>query len=486
MDGDSAASNQTSEGIESPHDNDVLFGRGGNINIHPGNETFRKIVHQKKRVYLTARFKREKRIIADSILEAIKSLGPPGRFLARDAKTGLWYDVGNDKARDKTSQALRENAPSIRKEIEVENDALRAEMQKAEAEETAAWERRYFAGNPHNGKHSISHGNLDHQAQPGFRHSTGEKMFKSDAPPYPYPHNKDNNNPQNTSDHPQNTSDHPRPPPIPEWKMNPMFCYVPSEEDEEDRQSSQMPNSSLDHHHAGYHNNSYNENGTNHYSEHHRPPSKGGSSMPWQSSGNQHVTGDHRRRPNSAPPLNFDCGVDAWREMAENIFEATRMPFSNTNQTYNGNRQENHMIEYDNQQQNRLNHNYNRPTTSPKEMRTPPPPEENQDMVDWSTKGCSSFITDTWRDSMRYLPGGRRDDCQEQGEITNNSMEIDEMSTRYSSNGSIGGKSLTKVFDYDTFGERPLSRRKEASEPSIMSMGDSFLSMKFSGESENR
>ena len=43
---------QSNQGIERPHDNDVLFGRGGNINIHPGNETFRKIVHQKKRVYL--------------------------------------------------------------------------------------------------------------------------------------------------------------------------------------------------------------------------------------------------------------------------------------------------------------------------------------------------------------------------------------------------------------------------------------------------
>lgn len=41
-----------------PHSNDVLCGRGGTINAHPGNEQYRRLVDRKKRVYLTARFKR--------------------------------------------------------------------------------------------------------------------------------------------------------------------------------------------------------------------------------------------------------------------------------------------------------------------------------------------------------------------------------------------------------------------------------------------
>jgi len=131
-----------------PHDNDVLCGRGGSINSHPGNERFRQLVEKRKRVYLTARFKREKRLIASSILSEIRVLKPPGRFLAKDTKTGNWYDIGDEKARDKTSQALRENAPSIRAEIEVEINQQRAEMQRAEEEE-AAFAAACASGPPH-------------------------------------------------------------------------------------------------------------------------------------------------------------------------------------------------------------------------------------------------------------------------------------------------------------------------------------------------
>jgi len=143
-----ATDNQKNKFIREPHDNDVLCGRGGSINSHPGNERFRQLVEKRKRVYLTARFKREKRLIANSILSEIRSLKPPGRFLAKDTKAGNWRDIGNEKARDKTSQALRENAPSIRAEIEVEINQQRAEMQRAEEEE-AAFASAYASGHPH-------------------------------------------------------------------------------------------------------------------------------------------------------------------------------------------------------------------------------------------------------------------------------------------------------------------------------------------------
>jgi len=114
--------------ILDPHDNDVLCGRGGYINSHPGNERFRKLVEKRKRVYLAARFKREKRLVANSIVSEIRALEKPGRFLAKDSKTGNWFDIGDEKARDKTSQALRENAPTIRAEIKVGMDQRRAQQ----------------------------------------------------------------------------------------------------------------------------------------------------------------------------------------------------------------------------------------------------------------------------------------------------------------------------------------------------------------------
>ena len=102
--------------IRTPHANDVLSGRGGGTNNHPGNEKFRELVHSKKVLYVNSS-KREKALVSCAIVDFIRNQSPPGRFLQRDEKSGLWYDIGDQKAREKTSQALREGAPDIRREI---------------------------------------------------------------------------------------------------------------------------------------------------------------------------------------------------------------------------------------------------------------------------------------------------------------------------------------------------------------------------------
>jgi len=58
--------------------------------------------------------KRDKPVIARRIVEAVRQQTPPGRFLSKDNKSGTWSDIGDGKAREKTSQALREGAPVIR------------------------------------------------------------------------------------------------------------------------------------------------------------------------------------------------------------------------------------------------------------------------------------------------------------------------------------------------------------------------------------
>ena len=110
-----------------PNKNDVLCGRGGTINSHPGNEQYRNLVESKKRVYLTARFKVEKRLIATSIVDQIRKMDPPGRFLQKDADSQSWFDIGEEKAREKTSQALRENSKDLR--IQMENEYYEAKRQ---------------------------------------------------------------------------------------------------------------------------------------------------------------------------------------------------------------------------------------------------------------------------------------------------------------------------------------------------------------------
>jgi hypothetical protein len=105
--------------IREPHDHDVLFGRGGGTNHHPGNKDYRKTVEDRKFDYVVSK-RLEKPLVSLEIIRQRRALVPPGRFLKLDEKSGLWNDVGDKKAREKTSQALREKAPELRKKYEDE------------------------------------------------------------------------------------------------------------------------------------------------------------------------------------------------------------------------------------------------------------------------------------------------------------------------------------------------------------------------------
>ena len=93
--------------IDVPNPNDVLSGRGGRINAHPGNVQFRTIIGSMKSTYLSPKTRKlEKAHIANDIVRRIRRLDPPGRFLKED-KDGTWWDIGDEKARKKAGQALR-------------------------------------------------------------------------------------------------------------------------------------------------------------------------------------------------------------------------------------------------------------------------------------------------------------------------------------------------------------------------------------------
>ena len=55
--------------------------------------------------------------ISRSIVQAVRSLDPPGRLLDKDTVSGLWHDIGHKKAVEKTSQALRDGAAMLRKQL---------------------------------------------------------------------------------------------------------------------------------------------------------------------------------------------------------------------------------------------------------------------------------------------------------------------------------------------------------------------------------
>jgi hypothetical protein len=106
-----------------PMPNDVLLGRGKTTCAHEGNRQFLELVSAKKETYVSST-KKHKKVIAKALVQQVKEMG--GRFLQKSPLTGMWLVVDDGLARDKTSRALRDGAPAIRKNLEQKNEAAQA------------------------------------------------------------------------------------------------------------------------------------------------------------------------------------------------------------------------------------------------------------------------------------------------------------------------------------------------------------------------
>ena len=96
-----------------PTDADVLCGRGGRTNHHPGNKLYLRLKEEIQDRYLAAS-KNDKTAISQELVDGIHKRG--GRFLEQDDATGDWFEITAVKARKKASQTLRElNTPEERK-----------------------------------------------------------------------------------------------------------------------------------------------------------------------------------------------------------------------------------------------------------------------------------------------------------------------------------------------------------------------------------
>jgi hypothetical protein len=85
---------------------DVLCGRGGRSNHHPGNKRYRHVVSEMKMMYRRSEAKTIKTDLSRAIVEHCCNYG--GRFIKNDSKSGRYYVLTKAEARKKTSQALRE------------------------------------------------------------------------------------------------------------------------------------------------------------------------------------------------------------------------------------------------------------------------------------------------------------------------------------------------------------------------------------------
>ena len=97
------------EQIFQPADNDYLFGGASTSKLHTGNKMYRKLVSEQKVEFMLSD-RSNRNLLVKSLVRKWKTQDPPGRFLKRDTKTGLWYDVGDDRAKIKTMLLFKERA----------------------------------------------------------------------------------------------------------------------------------------------------------------------------------------------------------------------------------------------------------------------------------------------------------------------------------------------------------------------------------------
>lgn len=85
---------------------DVLGGRGINVQNHPGNQYYQKVIKREQPTYASLKKTSEKNAVAMHVLCMIQNRSPPGRFLL--PKENGYVLMSNDSALDKIKQALRE------------------------------------------------------------------------------------------------------------------------------------------------------------------------------------------------------------------------------------------------------------------------------------------------------------------------------------------------------------------------------------------
>ena len=102
-------------------DNDVLLGRGGLTNQHPGNILWRALAAQLRPEYITTNSNKTKRQISLRLIDMVKANG--GRFLKKNAN-GEYIEVADADVINKSSAAIRED-PALAKERRIKMKAAK-------------------------------------------------------------------------------------------------------------------------------------------------------------------------------------------------------------------------------------------------------------------------------------------------------------------------------------------------------------------------
>lgn len=80
-----------------------------------GNKRFRGLIDDFAPKYVEATTKLEKTQVIATVIDRVRADSPNGGFIKKDFYTGRWYEIGNEKARDKVGHAIRKAAEELMK-----------------------------------------------------------------------------------------------------------------------------------------------------------------------------------------------------------------------------------------------------------------------------------------------------------------------------------------------------------------------------------
>ncbi|OEU18012.1 hypothetical protein FRACYDRAFT_238443 [Fragilariopsis cylindrus CCMP1102] len=94
---------------------DVICAPGKTAKIHSGNIFYRTLIQDAVECYSKATSKYEKTSIVTQIADAVQARSSEGGFIKKDKSNGFYYVVGDDFAREKIGQNLRDSLSTLYK-----------------------------------------------------------------------------------------------------------------------------------------------------------------------------------------------------------------------------------------------------------------------------------------------------------------------------------------------------------------------------------
>jgi hypothetical protein len=94
---------------------DVMCAPGKTAKIHSGNIFYRTLIQDALERYRKATSKYDKTSIITQIADEVQARSPKGGFIKKDKSNGFYYVVGDDFAREKIGQNLRDSLSTLYK-----------------------------------------------------------------------------------------------------------------------------------------------------------------------------------------------------------------------------------------------------------------------------------------------------------------------------------------------------------------------------------